>query len=109
MEKLTKLINEVIDNDRGAREAEYSGGKIWYYLGNDTLKSYSEVYKLMNKCKVYAMSKGYSVSSFLTSPNNWNAVAVDKDKVDYTTSTDHKTEFDAVFEAIGWVIEQELK
>ena len=105
---LTRLINEVTDHNRVATEAEYSDGKIWYFRGKDTLKMYSDVYKLMNKCKMYAISKGYIVSSFFLENGTWGTTTVKIATVDYNTNTDYKTEYEAVFEAIDWIINNEL-
>ena len=102
---LDEILTEVIlpkgDTSKGA---SIHRGKLWYYHNTNTIMSYLEIYKFINKCKIWAIKEGVSISSFLVVEDNWRVSVATINPVKELKIFSGDDEAELVLEATSWVI-----
>ena len=104
---LDEILTEVIlpkgDTSKGA---SIHRGKLWYYHNTNTIMSYLEIYKFINKCKIWAIKSNNSISSFLVNEKEWKVIVANHQKhsEEQTKVFSGDNEAELVLEATSWVI-----
>ena len=85
------------------------------YKNNDgyeskTIGTYINIYELAYKCKEWALDNGYTLSSNLNNENDkkhkdGKAVVFFPDNETYPEIFDEGTEYEAIFEACQWILD----
>ncbi len=102
---LDKILTEVIlPKGDTSKDAKISRGKLWYYHNTNTIMSYIEIYKFINKCKIWAIKEGVSISSFLVAEDNWRVSVANIDPTKEPKLFSGDDEAELVLEATSWVI-----
>ncbi len=104
---LDKILTEVIlPKGDTSKDAKISRGKLWYYHNTNTIMSYIEIYKFINKCKIWAIKSNNSISSFLVNEKEWKVVVANHQKhsEEQTKVFSGDDEAELVLEATSWVI-----